>query len=194
MKKAFLGSAIVLVVLIFGTFGVYKYMDSTTNAKLAEEKVTAEPDTTTEKKEEKDNTAVKAEEDQTAKIGGVTYKVDLTEESSQDEVIDVMHKMTHQKVKAEEKWGAVPMIPDTIQQVYEIVSKSDFDRKDELLSILEKWKKGQFSDVDSDHNYFWDYQDGTVGKAFGILSKEEEKKFIANNFGDDFAKKTSSPE
>ncbi|WP_425470803.1 DUF6241 domain-containing protein [Siminovitchia terrae] len=24
-----------------------------------------------------------------------------------------MHKMTHQKVRAEEKWGAIPMIPET---------------------------------------------------------------------------------
>ena len=29
--------------------------------------------------------------------------------------IEVMHKMTHQKAKAKEKWGAIPMFPDTIR-------------------------------------------------------------------------------
>lgn len=124
----------------------------------------------------------KVDKQQTAKIGGVQYDIGIDDSSSQDAVIEVMHKMTHQKVTAKEKWGAIPMIPDTINQVYNIVKNSEFEQKDDLLTILDKWKKGIFSEIDDDHNYFWTYQGGTVGKAYGIMSKSEEETFILNNF------------
>jgi len=129
---------------------------------------------------------------QTAKIGGVQYDIGIDDSSSQDAVIEVMHKMTHQKVKAKEKWGAIPMIPDTINQVYDIVEKSKFEQKDDLLAILAKWKKGNFSEVNEDHNYFWTYQGGTIGKSYGIMSKSEEETFILNNFNEDIAREISS--
>ena len=129
---------------------------------------------------------------QTAKIGGVQYDIGIDDSSSQDAVIEVMHKMTHQKVKAKEKWGAIPMIPDTINQVYDIVEKSEFEQKDDLLAILAKWKKGSFSEVDEDHNYFWTYQGGTIGKSYGVMSNSEEETFILNNFNEDIAREISS--
>ncbi|MEH6908497.1 DUF6241 domain-containing protein [Neobacillus drentensis] len=129
---------------------------------------------------------------QTAKIGGVQYDIGIDDSSSQDAVIEVMHKMTHQKVKAKEKWGAIPMIPDTINQVYDIVEKSKFEQKDDLLAILAKWKKGNYSEVNEDHNYFWTYQGGTIGKSYGIMSKSEEETFILNNFNEDIAREVSS--
>ncbi len=184
MKKALVITAIVLVVLIGGTYGVYKVLDRTGEPKKVLNQVAPAEDTDPSAKNQKE-----LDKQQTAKIGGIQYNIGINEDSSQDAVIDVMHKMTHQKVKAEEKWGAIPMIPDTIRQVYEIVSKSNFEQKDDLLAILEKWKNGQFDEVDRDHNYFWDYQGGTIGKAYGILNKSEEETFILNNFGEDFAKK-----
>jgi len=121
-------------------------------------------------------------EEQTGKIGGVTYDTALTDSSTEDEVVQVMHQMTHQKVKAKEKWGAVPMLEDTINQVYSLVAKSDFEHKTELLAIVDKWKNGDFEGIDEDHNYFWKLQGGTVGKAYGILSEQEEEEFIKNNY------------
>ncbi|MCL6571501.1 MAG: DUF6241 domain-containing protein [Bacillus sp. (in: Bacteria)] len=141
--------------------------------------VQAKEDAETKKREEIDK-------QQTAKIGGVQYEIAIDERSSQLEVIDVMHNMTHQKVKAEEKWGATPMIPDTINQVYDIVQNSQFERKDDLLAILAKWKGGHFREIDIDHNYFWIYKGGTVGKAYGVMSNSEEETFIMNNFGKEF--------
>lgn len=125
-------------------------------------------------------------EEQTQKIGGVSYNTGLSSFSSESEVVDVMHKMTHQKVIANEKWGAIPLIPDTIEQVYEIVYSSEFKIKDDLLEILEKWKAGDFSQAHKDHNYFWSYQDGTIGKALGVMSEEQEREFIINNFGEEY--------
>ncbi|QFT90882.1 hypothetical protein FIU87_19735 [Bacillus sp. THAF10] len=121
--------------------------------------------------------------EQTANIGGIAdYDLEIDATTSEETIIHTMHLMTHQKVKAKEKWGAIPMTEETINQVYEVVSNSNFPNKKELLKIVEKWKNGDFSQIDNDHNFFWNLQDGNIGKAYGILSPEEEATFIKNNF------------
>ncbi|KRF63696.1 hypothetical protein ASG99_22295 [Bacillus sp. Soil768D1] len=120
--------------------------------------------------------------EQTSEIGGVQDETGLSQNSTQEEVMDVMHHMTHQKVIAEEKWGAVEMNSENINAVYEIVNDSDFMLKGDLLNIVTGWKEGIFDNVAQDHNYFWEYQRGTVGRATGTLNSNEEAKFIENNF------------
>src|SRR5699024_229379 len=63
----------------------------------------------------------KQKKENTKTIEGISYKITLTDQSSVDAVIATMHKMTHQKVLADEKWGAIPMTDDTIKQVENIV-------------------------------------------------------------------------
>ncbi|MEH7225632.1 PRK06770 family protein [Bacillus sp. JJ1566] len=169
---------IIIFVILIGAsiglmFGVYKMFDGSDAEKAASTSNQA-------------SNKVDEFKEQTKKIGGVTYDLNLSETPEESEVISVMHHMTHQKVKADKKWGAKPMIPDTINKMIDVVSKSDFNRKEELLAILERWKNGDFSLVDVDHNYFWDYQNGTIGKAYGVMSEAEEKRFILNNFGEEF--------
>ncbi|KON67691.1 hypothetical protein AKG34_01780 [Peribacillus butanolivorans] len=120
--------------------------------------------------------------EQTSEIGGVQDETGLSQNSTQEEVMDVMHHLTHQKVIAEEKWGAVEMNSENINAVYEIVNDSDFMLKGDLLNIVTGWKEGNFDNVAQDHNYFWEYQNGTVGRATGTLNSNEEAKFIENNF------------
>lgn len=48
-----------------------------------------------------------------------------------------------------------------------------------MLEILNRWKKGDFSAVDRDHNIIWNIQDGSVGEAKGIMTKEQ---FIEDTF------------
>ncbi|RWR12169.1 DUF6241 domain-containing protein [Siminovitchia fortis] len=172
MKRVLAITTVSVGVLLLSGYGGYQYL------------VNKHEKENLEVKEKADAAGITEEEfiEQTQQIEGISYKVDLDENSTQEEVIDVMHKMTHQKVRAEQKWGAIPMIPETINDVYEIVSKSSFERKESLLEILERWKNGDFSKADEDHNYFWTYQGGTVGKAYGIMSKNEEAEFIKNNF------------
>lgn len=124
----------------------------------------------------------------TSKIAGIKVKLPINEQSTEEAVIQAMHEMTHQKVKAKEKWGAIPLTPKTAQVVYDIVNNSDFSHKDELLNIASRWKNGDFSEIVSDHNYFWDLQGGTIGKAISKLSKVEEETFVLNNFGAEAAK------
>lgn len=100
---------------------------------------------------------------------------DLTEADIQEYI----HGMSHQKVQAEKKWGFYGLIPERVEWLLKGVEKASGLNHDELYeSILTKWKKGDFSAVDKDHNDIWELQGGTVGKATGIMSEEEEKAYI----------------
>ncbi len=173
MKFWIIGFVVIIAVSVGLMFSVFNMFDSDDDQKAA-----------SSSKQESSN--VNEFKEQTKKIGGITYELNISETPKEHEVIKVMHHMTHQKVKADDKWGATPMIPDTINKIYDIISKSDFARKEELLAIAERWKNGDFSRADDDHNYFWDYQNGSIGKAYGLLNETEERRFILNNFGDEF--------
>jgi hypothetical protein len=177
---------IVIFLLVIASLGTFQYIDG----QLAKEKAdtagkTEEQKPAEQKELEKKEITKEKSDDQSKEIGGVTYDLNITIDSTEDEIIAVMHKMTHQKVEADDKWGAIPMTEDTIQQVQQIIAKKEFNQsgmKDELQTIIQKWQDNDFSTVDQDHNYFWNYQGGTVGKAYGVMSKEDEEEFIRNNF------------
>ena len=94
------------------------------------------------------------------------------------QVGQVIHQMSHQKIEAEEKWGFLPLTAERVNRLIEVVENGDYQNKDRYLSILNRWSKNDFTQVDEDHNTFWNLQGGNVGKATGILSYEEEKEFI----------------
>jgi hypothetical protein len=119
-----------------------------------------------------------------ADSNAVQKDLGINKHSPEQAVVEVMHEMTHQKVKASEKWGAIEMDQKNIDTVLSILKSSDFTDKDQMLEIAEKWKKGDFSNIVEDHNYFWQLQGGNVGKAYGMLSKKEEEAFIQKNFKD----------
>ncbi|MFJ7851198.1 DUF6241 domain-containing protein [Peribacillus frigoritolerans] len=121
-------------------------------------------------------------EAKTAIYDGIEFETGLDEGSTETEVMDVMHKMTHQKVRSQDKWGAIPMSPKIIEEVYKIVDSSDFEHRDRLLSIAARWRDFDFSTIVQDHNFFWEDKAGTVGKAHGTLSRAEEVEFIEVNF------------
>ncbi len=59
-----------------------------------------------------------------------------------------------------------------------VESSTNFKYKAELLSTLERWEKGDFSQTVEDHNFLWEIQGGDTGKATERLSPEEEKKYV----------------
>jgi len=122
------------------------------------------------------------DDDQSNKIGGVEEELNLEREIGEGETISIIHKMTHQKIVASDKWGAIEMTKERIDELYELVDKSDFEHRGELKTILDRWKAGDFSRVDEDHNTVWRIQGGSIGRAQGIMSKEQEDIFIENNF------------
>ena len=98
------------------------------------------------------------------------------------EILEAMNYMTHQKIKADDKWGYVLMDERNIETVKNGISNSDSDNKEILNSIIEKWENDDFSKVDQDHNIILDLQNGTIGKAYDILTPEQEQEIIDKKF------------
>jgi hypothetical protein len=95
--------------------------------------------------------------------------------------------MTHQKVVAEDdqKWGAIPMCADTINQVYNYIWKSNWSKEDKkfFFEMLDRWKAGNFADIVHDHNQIWSDESGTVGLAVGEATQQQEAQFVLLHFG-----------
>ena len=83
---------------------------------------------------------------------GATNPLNLSFRDDASEVLNIMNQMTHQKVVAADKWGAIPMTVENINDVYDHIESSSYDEKESSTKNLTKWKAGDFSEVDKDHN------------------------------------------
>ncbi len=97
---------------------------------------------------------------------------------SEEDVLNYMHGMSHQKVIADEKWLHYEMTNDRIQFLMQVVESGRYENEDLLIDILKRWKNGDFSKADEDHNSIWSLQGGTIGKATGVMSAEQEQKYL----------------
>lgn len=95
-----------------------------------------------------------------------------------------IHQMSHQKVKSDKKWGALQITDDRIWRLIEVIefNRSEYKHAELYLRILHRWAEGDFSQADDDHNAIWELQGGTIGKATGLISAEEEEKYIKKHF------------
>ncbi|RGO16626.1 hypothetical protein DXB28_20125 [Bacillus cereus] len=154
MKKWIIGTITVIVIAIGAVFGVTKGIN------YIEE-------------EEKSLKAQKVMGPQGKKAEEEKQQV------SEAEIISTMHRMVHQKVKSSEKWGFIEMTNKEIRGAKNAVeSGTNFKYKSELLSTLERWEKGDFSQTVEEHNFLWEIQGGDTGKATERLSPEEEKQYV----------------
>lgn len=102
-------------------------------------------------------------------------KENLTDEHYRDYI----HGMSHQKVKADRKWGFYEIVPERIEWLLDGLDEADnLQNEKEYREILKKWNDGDFSEAHIDHNVIWKMQNGTVGRATGLLSPEEEEKYM----------------
>ncbi|EEK46436.1 MULTISPECIES: DUF6241 domain-containing protein [Bacillus] len=154
MKKWIIGTITVIVIAIGAVFGVTKgvnYIEEEEKS-LKAQKVMGQQ-------------GKKAEEEK--------------QQVSEAEIISTMHRMVHQKVKSSEKWGFIEMTNKEIRGAKNAVeSGTNFKYKSELLSTLERWEKGDFSQTVEEHNFLWEIQGGDTGKATERLSPEEEKQYV----------------
>ena len=111
-------------------------------------------------------------------------EIEFPSSMSEYAVQNAIHGMSHQKVKAEDKWGFIPMTHDRINRLIEVVetSSNNYISATVYLDILNRWSNNDFSRVDKDHNAIWDLQEGVVGRATGVFTFEEEKEFIKEHF------------
>ncbi|MBT2658597.1 hypothetical protein J7E81_25835 [Bacillus sp. ISL-18] len=100
----------------------------------------------------------------------------------EDEFQWILHRMTHQKVAADEKDGATEMTPERIDELLKTLDETDYDNKDVYLEILNEWDKGKFENAVEAHNEILSLQGGTIGVATRLFTPEEEQEFIEQNF------------
>ncbi|OZM58351.1 hypothetical protein CIB95_01920 [Lottiidibacillus patelloidae] len=95
-----------------------------------------------------------------------------------------IHWLSHQKVKADMKWGELQITTERIERLIEVVEANNYNYKYEemYLEILNAWKNNDFSQADKEHNFIWELQGGTLGEATGLLTEEEEQAFIKLHF------------
>ena len=103
---------------------------------------------------------------------------------SENSVQQAIHNMSHQKVVAKKKWGALPLTAERVKRLLKVVEANEkkYENADLYLKILRSWNMGNFDYVVINHNAIWSLQGGTVGKAVGAASPKEEIKFIQENF------------
>lgn len=94
----------------------------------------------------------------------------------------IVHRMTHQKVAADEKDGATEMTSERIDELLKTLDETDYDNKDVYLGILNEWDKGNFENAVEAHNEILSLQGGTLGVATRLFTPEEEQEFIEQNF------------
>lgn len=102
----------------------------------------------------------------------------------EEDVISFMHHLTHQKVEASDKWVSIEMTPERVELLVQVIEQKgkDWKRGKQMLTIAKKWHRGYFDEIDSDHNYLWKIENGTIGEAKGILSAKEEQAFVEKTF------------
>lgn len=101
---------------------------------------------------------------------------------TEQEFMEVIHHMTHQKVEAWPKWGALRITAARIDELLMILDNAAYDNEGFYREALTAWKNGDFSNVVEVHNTIWKWQDGSVGKARSALTDEEEQAFVKRNF------------
>ena len=169
MKKTIIYAAIACIALALIGIGSFKMLDN------LESSVGKEP---------AQASGEEAIAQSTEKIEGLEYAQAVPEDASEKALLAMMHKMTHQKIIASEKWGLIRMNEESIAKAKQILQDSDFNSKEDLLEIIGRWENGQFDQVDDDHNYIWNLQGGSIGRATGVLSVQQEQEFIQNNFSE----------
>ncbi|MBM6618749.1 DUF6241 domain-containing protein [Bacillus suaedaesalsae] len=102
------------------------------------------------------------------------WALDMGEIAMQNSI----HAMSHQKVKAEDKWSHMPLTPERVNRLIEIVESSDYEFSKMYLEILYRWKEDDFTKAVEDHNLIWHLQKGSVGKAYALMTPKEEKEYI----------------
>ncbi|KOS59930.1 hypothetical protein AN161_26705 [Lysinibacillus sp. FJAT-14222] len=112
-----------------------------------------------------------------------TEKVNKNRLSNETKFEQYLHAMSHQKVKAEDKWDFMPLTKNNVETMLTILDHTNYKHEKKYRDILNEWRNDDFSNAVDAHNFVWKNQGGTVGKAYGLLTEEEEHHYIIEFFG-----------
>ncbi|WP_338651242.1 DUF6241 domain-containing protein [Lysinibacillus sp. Y5S-8] len=96
-----------------------------------------------------------------------------------------LQQMSYQKIIADEKESSIMITLERIDTLLQMVeeNKDDYEYSEQYLDVLNRWKLGDFSSVDQDHNDIWFLQGSKQGGiAYGIATKEQEIDYIFRVF------------
>lgn len=167
------------------------------NIEVAEEAVRSLPESKEKRKLSHRITSVKEEFNRNLKIKDEARMAELQDDINQakialgidqspteEDVLEILHNMTHQKVRSEEKWGFVHINEVNLLALKEVLQKNPaFNQNIDMLSIVNDWINNDFSNIVAEHNSIWKMRNGSVGKAYGILSTSEEAALVKEQFG-----------
>lgn len=85
------------------------------------------------------------EKTEDAEVITVSIQEVMGDAPSNEKIHEVMHHMSHQKVRADTKWGAIPLVKSTVDEVYEMVSTSDYHDKAQFITDFRKVESERFS-------------------------------------------------
>ncbi len=100
-------------------------------------------------------------------------------------VEEVLQQMSHKKIIADEKESSIMITPERIDTLLQMVeeNKDVYEHREQYLDVLNRWKLGDFSSVDQDHNDLWFLQGSKQDRiAYGIATKEQEIDYIFRVF------------
>ena len=108
----------------------------------------------------------------------------ITGSATDGNIQSVLHKMSHQKVRADQKWGKLEITKERLEYLSVMIdeNKSDLEYYETYRDILDRWLASDFSRAHIDHNKIWELQNGTIGEATGLLNEAEEAFYIEENF------------
>ncbi|MGX9135469.1 DUF6241 domain-containing protein [Rummeliibacillus sp. JY-2-4R] len=105
---------------------------------------------------------------------------------SEEDFQQQIHMMSHQKVHASDKWGALELTSERVDNLLRVLDETKYEHEKLYRHILTQWKEGDFHDAVNPHNDIWDMQGGTIGSADRLLTDSEELEFTTENFRNKF--------
>lgn len=168
----------ILAVLIISGIGGYYVYNEKANAPTPEEEKTAVAFV----EEAFNDTDAIVEDASKIRDWKAQYPDDLEEYKMQN----IIHNMSHQKVKAEERWGHSQITKGKTDRLLEIAKANvdNYEHEATYIEILEKWAINDFAGAVEDHNAIWGLQGGNVGEAYRLMTPVEEWDYIQENFID----------
>ncbi|WP_017548751.1 DUF6241 domain-containing protein [Salinicoccus carnicancri] len=112
-------------------------------------------------------------------------KAEFSPAEIENKVVDMVHRMSHQKVRAEEKWGHLKITEERINEVIGLLEQYNVEDRTFLHKEMLNWRDGNFSNSEKVHNVLTQPEYKHVmqsGKAYGLLSKAEEQDYIEKHF------------
>lgn len=196
-KKWFPWIGLVLVVTVVATYAFYQYWMGPNQSELDRDNLTEE-----EYERALELIDIIKEEDPLGRRQNVTRRIDPQETTglvfddekklNKGNLVDAMHLMTHQKILATEKAGAIPMTHDNLKEVRDYLEllrdKNKIKSEDyrQLGQIIERWEQAIFDEIDKEQDLLLEEMYAVIGFSNGLATRAEEELFILNNFGEEY--------